>query len=167
MELSDLRGPVQFNPEGDAGSVASRWEAWLEEFEAFADCKGLLNTTSNSVEDRKARTQRRALLLYCAGPRVRSTFKTLTDVGAADDYDKCVEALNKVYLVKKNVTFQRHLFRKTMQQPGSTVAQFVTALRKAAEGCEYQNADEQIRDHVIEHCRSNALKKNFLNKAMT
>ncbi len=86
-------GMKAFNDTGDARAVSL---AWLEEFEAFADSKGLFIT--HEADDK---VQRRALLLYTAGAAVRETFRTLNNTGGAKDYRKAVEALDKQYTVKQ------------------------------------------------------------------
>ena len=87
--------------------------------------------TGNDAKSKEGNAQRRALLLYSAGARVRSVFKTLDYTGEAHEYDTCLAVLNAHYVVKPNVTFQRHLFRKIIQEPGETVTQYVTKLRNA------------------------------------
>ena len=42
-------------------------------------------------------TQKRALLLHCAGMEVQDIFDTLTDTGEDKDYDKAIEALRCVF----------------------------------------------------------------------
>ena len=71
----DTRGPSHFTPDGDASTVSVNWDAWLEEFEAFADSKGLFNLAGE--DNANMRAQRKALLLYHAGPRVREIHSTL------------------------------------------------------------------------------------------
>ena len=93
--------PCKFDVVGDASTVSIRWEAWLEEFEAYADSRGLFN-------DADHKTQRRAALLYIAGAEVRKVFKTLSDTGNANEYGKAVTALNKHFTVEHNTLFRRH-----------------------------------------------------------
>jgi hypothetical protein len=151
--------PCKFDVVGDASSVSIRWEAWLEEFEAYADSiRGLFN-------DNDHKTQRRAALLYTAGAEVRKVFKTLSDIGNASDYDRAVTALNKHFKVEHHTTFRRHLFRITTQKEGETIAQFVTRLRNLSTGCSYgEDTDNQIRDQVIETCISDRLRRKLLEK---
>ena len=48
--------------------VSTSWTSWLEEFEAYADSKGVFNLEGDRNKDMRA--QRKALLLYHAGARV-------------------------------------------------------------------------------------------------
>ena len=98
-DLGDLRGPGRFDPEGDANSVSLRWKAWLEEFQCFADCKGVTDLPNDGTNDEK----RRALLLYLAGPKLRTTFNSLEITG------------NEHLTQRFNAMFSENLFKMLMK----------------------------------------------------
>ena len=51
------------------------------------------------------------------------------------------------------------------QNPGETVQQFVTRLRKSAKDCEFgTDTDNQIRDAVLNKCISTYIKRKFLEE---
>lgn len=101
--------------------------------------------------------------MYMAGTTIRETFKNLENRGGSGEYSMAMDALKIQYKAKPNVTYQRHLFCKTIQSADETVAKFVIRLRKAAEGCSYKaNLDVQIRDQVVENCQSNRLCRKLL-----
>lgn len=51
------------------------------------------------------------------------------------------------------------------QEDGETLAQFVTRLRHVVKDCDYgDQADNQIRDQVLQRCRSHELRKKLLEK---
>ena len=116
--ISAIRGIKSFDTMGDASVVSVRWRAWLEEFESYADRRGLFLDGASPAQ----RAQRRALLLFNAGAAVRETFKMLHDTGEKENYEEAVRALNGHYIVKTNATFQHHVFRQVMQTNGETVA---------------------------------------------
>ena len=65
-----------FDPDTDIGaSVVPKWNVWLEDFEMFLVANGITNAT-----------QKRALLLYQAGHRVREIFRQLPNTGDAAAY---------------------------------------------------------------------------------
>ena len=170
-QFNDLRGPPGFNPEGEPATISIRWEKWLEEFEAFADCKGLFNIPVGA-EDTPAlkndRTRRRALLMYVAGARVREIFRNLDKPGSEankpDDYVGCVKILDDHFKVKKNVVFQRHLFRATRQNSDETVGQYIQRLRTASDGCEFdKDLDNNIRDQLVSGIRSDKIRRKMLS----
>ena len=158
-----FRRPTAFEVTGDSQKVSREWKAWIEEFEAYADSMGLF---INDADDTNQQ-QRRALLLYTAGKEVRNVFKQLPDTGEAKDYQKAVDALNRHFIKRTNATFLRHKFRLIVQMKEENVSQFVIRLREAAEGCDFDDADKQIKDQVIAHCRSDKLRCRLLEKGDT
>ena len=166
----DARGPEKFNPEGDAATVSLNWRAWVEEFEPFVEFKGLFNYADdnvNGIDNSDMRRQRRAALLFYGGPRVRQIFKDLPNKGNDDNYDAAITALNRYFTVTPNRIFQRHMFRKAVQNQSETVAQYVSRLRTMAIGCEYTNVDSEITDQVVCSCLSDSLRQKCLRKGAT
>ena len=169
MDSIDLGRPGKFEVEGEASVVATAWKAWLEEFECFADCRGLFNNTGAGAAA-NVRRQRQALLFFCGGQKVREVFRSLNEVKETgdqvkpDNYDGALELLNEHFLVKPNVTFQRHMFRKMTQQSNETVSQFVGRLRKASVGCDFHDANDMIKDQVVSNCHYDSLRRKFLEK---
>jgi hypothetical protein len=81
-------------------------------------------------------------------------------------YTVAVKTLDKHFLKKVNVLYQRYVFRKITQTNIETVEQFITKLRKQAMFCDFANVDEQIRDQlqVIEKCRSHRILAKLLER---
>ena len=157
-----IRGPSNYNPNGEASVVSNIWKEGVEKFDAFVDSKSISNLPGDDNADKRA--QRKALLLYHAGHGVREIYKTLTAT-ARDEYTATVNALNAHFTVETNVTFQRHLFRKMTQNENETVAQFCARLRKAGTNCGYvDNLDDQIRDQIVETCSSTHLRRKLLEQ---
>ena len=51
------------------------------------------------------------------------------------------------------------------QQDGETVSQFVTRLKQVVKDCDYgDQSDNQIRDKVVQRCKSHALRRKLLEK---
>ena len=160
--MACAKGPAEFCPDGDSSVVSTSWAAWVEEFEAFADSKGVFNLAGDNKKD--MRTQRKALLLYHAGARVREIHSTLTAT-ARHAYDDFLTGLNTYFTVEPNETFQRHIFRKMIQLEDETVSQYCARLRKAANnGCNYNEVDKMIRDQIVEYCLSDELRKKLMEE---
>ena len=52
-----------------------------------------------------------------------------------------------------------------MQTDEETAAQFVTHLKRASDGCNYErDLEKQIRDQVVQHCRSDNLRRKLPEK---
>ena len=56
------------------------------------------------------------------------------------------------------------MFRTMVQQDGETVNQFIVKLRKESQNCNLTDSDIEIRDQVIDKCRSSALSRKLLSK---
>ena len=64
-----------------------------------------------------------------------------------------------------NSAFARQTFHRITQNPGETVQQFVTRLRKAAKDFDFgSDTDNQIRDAVLNKCTSTYIKRKLLEE---
>ena len=77
---------------------------------------------------------------------------------------KPYETLDAHFSAQLNKPYERHVFRNLKQEEGETVDQFITQLRHQAENCSWDDADELIRDQVIDKCRSADLRRKLLLK---
>ena len=158
MAASLELGAVQiFDCKGDITSVSPRWKRWKKSFEFFVDGKGVTNTK-----------QKRALLLHCAGPDVQEIFETLPIIEASreiDEYNAALKMLDEHFLPKANIPYERHVFRQMKQESGESIDQFVIRLTHQAENCNFGGQQtEQIRDQVIDKCRSSGLRRKLLER---
>ena len=115
--------------------------------------------------------QKKALLLHTAGIEVQELYETLKDPGTdtfeedtATQYEKTVRTLNAYFVTKLNEPYGRHVFRSMTAQDEETVDQFIARLRKQAQNCNFNNPDVDIRDKVIDKCRSSVLRRKLLGK---
>jgi len=148
-------GLTTFDCYSDHATVGQRWRKWKRSFDYFVEAKG--------VTDIKQKT---ALLLHSAGLDVQDIFETLPAVdGEADEYEKTVRALDLYFQPRTNIPYERHVLRQLYQEASESVVQFVTRLRQQADFCEFGNQrDDNIRDQLIEKCKSVALRKQLLEK---
>ena len=154
----EFGGILPFDCKGTITSVAPRWKKWKKSFEYYILAKGITNSA-----------RKRGLLLHCAGTEVQEPFETLQDPGppadagedTADEYQKAPRTLDAHFSAQLNEPYGRHVFRNLKQEEGETVDQFITRLRRQAENCNWNNADEPIRDQVIDKCRSADLRRKL------
>ena len=98
---------------------------------------------------------------------VKDVFETLDDTGTT--YDEAKTALNAHFQPQVNVTYQRHLFRKSSQTDTETVSQFVVRLKQQQqqnknknETCQYsEETNNVIRFQVVDKCRCLSLRKTL------
>ena len=107
---------------------------------------------------------KRAVLLSLAGPEVQDVFDTLP--GTGDDYTTALtKRLTSYFEPKKNVPFERHIFRSATQQPHETLDAFATRLRQLVKTCDYsERGNEMIRDQLVDKCHSKDLRRRFLRE---
>ena len=136
--------------------------ALVEKFLGLCRQQGLFIQADEAVN----KIQRRVLFLHSAGEAVQEIFETLADTGEAKDYEKALKALNDYFIPKAvNSTYQNHLIRSMEQQDSENVAQFVTRLRQLIKDCDYgDQAENQIRDQVVQQCKSHELRKKLLKR---
>ena len=115
--------------------------------------------------------KKKAFLLHTAGIEVQELYETLMDPGTdtlkedtATEYEKTVHTLNVYFVTKLNEPYERHVFRSMTQQDGETVDQFIARLRKQAQNFNFNDPDVDIRDQVIDKCRSSVLRRKLLGK---
>ena len=156
----EIQGISPFECKGNSSALATRWKKWLQSFQYFLVAKGVVNDA-----------QKKALLLHKAGIEVQELYETLTDPGTdtfeedtATEYEKTVRTLNAYFVTKLNEPYERHVFRSITQQDGETVDQFIARLRKQAQNCNFNDPDVDIRDQVIDKCRSSVLRRKLLGK---
>ena len=161
-----LPPPQQFDCKSDPTTLSTRWSRWLRGFDNYIVGRGI-----------KDAAQKKALLLYCGGMDLQDMFETLVDPSAAalpendDAYKKTIRILNHYFVPQSNVPFERHRFRQMYQgeeKPDETVDQFVSRLKTQAAVCDYgAEVDQQIRDQLVEKCKSKSLRKKLLQKGNT
>lgn len=146
--MADFSGIAQFEPHHEPSSVAIRWADWLVRFKR-----------SMIAFDIKGPARQKALLLYLAGPEVERIFSTLSAVGDEDDYDTTEAKLTAHFSPKKNLLYERHVFRQASQANDETIDQFYTRLRHLSLTCGFNNADEEIKTQLVERCQSSRLRR--------
>lgn len=147
----DLNPVGNFDVNGDRLGLS--WTRWLRSFELYATGKG--------VSDKK---QKKALVLYCAGLDVQDIFFTLTEEDGDNDFDKAVNTLKKHFDSKVNFSVERYNLRSIKQTETETIDQYITRLKQQVVLCDFADPDSQIRDQVIEKCRSHRLRTRLLEK---
>ena len=90
---------------------------------------------------------------------------TSTETGDAANHATVAEALNNYFVPQVNSAFAHQTFHRITQNPGETVQQFVTCLRKAAKdfGTDTNN---KIRDTVLNKYTSTYIKQKLLEKGL-
>ena len=146
-----LPAVLPFTVTSDQTTLWQRWSKWVKGLEYFL--------VASNITDKK---QRGAVLLHLAGPEVQRVFETLS--GTGDDHATALAKLTEYFEPKKNIPFERHLFRQAAQGRTENMDSYVTRLRSLAKSREYGNVYEMIRDQVFDKCASNTLRRRLLRE---
>ena len=65
---------------------------------------------------------------------------------------------------KKNLSYDRYVFKKAKQFEDEDAATYITKLRTLAQSCEYQDINVEIRDQFVVTCESVKLRKRLLRE---
>ena len=133
-------------------NLAKKWDIWKEDFNLFVAASGITNNE-----------QKKALLLHVAGKEVREIYRAIPET-SGDDFAEVVKKLDDYFKPKKNLSYERYMFKKAVQQEGEDAASYITRLRTLAESCEYQQIAIEIKDHFIASCLSVKLRKLLLKE---
>ena len=104
--------------------------------------------------------QKKALLLHLGGKALREVYHSLQ--AAEDKYKNVVQKLDEYFKPKKNITYERYLFKQVKQSSDESSSNYVTRLRRMAETCEFADVSVGIKDNLIVTCASNYLRKKLL-----
>ena len=150
MASSNHLQPI-FELKSDPTNTSTRWTQWLERFNTYL-----------VAADIKVETQKRAILLYQAGPEVYEIFKTLPNTAEAKDFKKAVDTLSAYFEPDKNKMYQTYMFRQAKQIPSETVDQYHTRPRGLTKYCDFHDADFEIKMQIVCNRTSSRLRKRAL-----
>ena len=137
--------------ESDSGNVNKKWTEWKEDFDLYLSASGVTQEQ-----------QKRGLLLHLGGKELKKVYKTLKETD--DKYENIVEKLNNHFGTKKNIMYERFIFKQAKQNSEEDTATYITRLRTLAETCDFANTGEEIRDHFVSSCYSRTLKEKLLRE---
>ena len=109
--------------------------------------------------------KKRAVLLSCCGPATFRLLRSLVLPGKLDDFsfEELVTKMKEHKEPQPSVIVRRFQFNTRKQQTGETVAEYVAALRKAAEFCNYGDSlSEMLRDRLLCGITDTSVQKRLL-----
>lgn len=144
------------------------WRNWFRSFEWYLKANHIDND-----DDKFAK------LMHLAGRKVQEVYETLPTpvavtqvrrgplatgfVSHLTEYELAIAKLNDFFEPKKNVTYERHMFRLVKQEKGEKISIFAMRLRTQADKCDFGNtAEDNIKDQIIEKCVSAKLRRELL-----
>ena len=131
-----------------------KWPKWKRRFEQFQSASGL----AAEGEPRQVST-----ILYCLGEDADDVL-TSTSISEADrkKYDSVMAKFDAFFKVRKNIIFERARFNQRSQLDGESAEQYITALYRLINFCEYGALkEEMLRDRIVVGIRYVALSKRL------
>lgn len=112
------------------------WPKWKKRFEQFRVASGL----AKEDEARQVST-----LLYCLGEEADDVLSS-TNIKADDrkKYETVLAKFDGFFQVRKNVIFERARFNRRNQLEGESVEQYITALYRLVDSCDYGALKEEM-----------------------
>ena len=147
-------------------SRPDEWSRWKRRFEQFRYASGL----SPESGQRQVST-----LLYCLGQDADDVLRS-TNIAEdkRKDYQEVMTKFDAFFGVRRNVIFERACFNRRTQQADESVEQYIAALYRLIETCDYGDlTDEMLCDRLVVGIRDTALSERLqmdpnltLDKAM-
>ena len=144
---------------GKVSAFDANQEEWIE----YVECLELY-FLANDITDP---VKKRAILLNAAGPTTYRLVKTLVVPGKPTDlsFDEIVEKVKLHFNPKPSPIIKRYEFNTRKQKPTETVSEYVAALRRIAEHCEYGSTlNDMLRDRLVCGIADNRVQDRFLHE---
>ena len=137
-------------------STTEEWTEYIERLEFYFAANGITDAA-----------KQRAVLLSCCGP---STFRLLRSLVLPTpltefSFKELVAKMKAHREPKPSVIVQRYQFNSRQREKSKTVAEYVAALHKLAEHCNFgETLDEMLRDRLVCGIANPAVQKRLLTE---
>lgn len=102
---------------------------------------------------------------YITQENVYTTFTIYAEKGKSQTtYVGTKQVLSTYFSPRKNVQMAVYKFRNCKQSGTQTLDEYVTELRKLSKDCEFHATNKEILSQVIQHCKSNRLRRRALRE---
>ena len=120
---------------------------------------------SNKTEVDTRNIKRRAILLSVIGSKTYGLLRNLVSPArpADETFEGLVKILREHFNPTASVTVQRFKFHTRSRQPGESVGDFISELRKLAEDCNFgPTLDDMLRDRLLCGINNDIIQKRLL-----
>lgn len=119
----------------------AEWTKWIRRFERFRVAPGLIS---------KEEKEQVNMLVYTMGEKADDIFVSFKlSEKQAVEYKAVVDKFTAHFIPKINVIFERSKFNMRVQEKGESVEEYITALHKLAETCDYEKFEIGMQDELI------------------
>ena len=146
------------------GNVADNWKKFKQRFELYIEA-GEKTTASDKTKN--------AILLTVAGAEAIDVFNTFTFTEADHVSETDTTPKHSAVIAKfeahcspqQNETYERYIFRSTMQQALQPIDKYITDVKNRAKTCNYGTLESSlIRDQIVIGVKDVKLKERLLRE---
>ncbi|XP_059056190.1 uncharacterized protein LOC131850050 [Achroia grisella] len=137
-----------------SGNVSKEWEKWKKAFLVYFEACEL---------NKKEKRVQINILLHIIGEKCREIYEQFS--GEYKTVDDVLKQFDEVFLPRKNLTVERHIFFTRDQEEMESIEQYVFELNKMAAKCEFKDlCSDLVRDRLICGIRNGAIRERLLRE---
>ena len=138
------------------GEIAANWKRFKSQWSNYELATDL---TDESKE------KRTAVLLTCIGSEAYDVFQSMvfTQEDHRKDIDEVIKAFDDYCIGETNVTYERYLLNKRVQEPNESFDAYMTELRRLVKSCDYGELEQSIlKDKIVVGLRDDSTRRKLL-----
>lgn len=109
----------------------------------------------------KSEARQISTLLYCMGTKAEDIYSRFVHA-AEEKHDDVIAHFDQHFALKRNIIFERVQFNRRVQEPRETADEFIVALHKLADTCDYGTLrDQLVRDRLVAGLRDARLSERL------
>ena len=152
--LQNIRIPDPLKVTGS--NVADNWKRFKEQFGNYE----LASDLTEASQEKRA-----AVFLTCIGNDAYDVYRAM-EFASADDrrkLDHIVAAFDQFCIGNVNVTYERYVFNRRVQENGERFDVFLGEIRRLARSCDFGTVEESmIRDRIVVGVRDDTTRHKLL-----
>ena len=138
---------------GDVSANWKRFKGQWSNYELATDLTG------------EAKEKRTAIFLSCIGSDAYDVFQSMVfdDDANRSDIDQVIRAFDDYCIGETNLTYERYLLNKRVQEQNESFDVFMTELRRLVKSCDYGTLEESIlKDRIVIGIRDDSTRRKLL-----
>ena len=139
-----------------SSEISSSWKRFRSQ---WANYELATDLTEESKE------KRTAVLLTCIGNEAYDVFQSMvfSEESHRQDIDRVIKAFDDYCIGETNVTYERYLLNKRVQEPNEPFDSFMTELRRLVKSCDYGTLEESIiKDRIVIGINDGSTRRKLL-----
>jgi transposase InsO family protein len=153
--FSGLKPPTELKL---TGNLSENWRRFKQQFEIYLAASGIKDD---------ADSQKVNLFLHVIGPEALEVYNIFTWENGDDatNLTKVKKQFGDYCNPVKNITFERHVFNRRIQQTSESIDAFVTDLKVKASSCEFGTLEKSlIKDRIVCGVVSDSVRERMLRE---